>query len=169
MLLYDPEQFSYPKGRRTEYYCQFNLAIASPYDSEFPLVGRDVIYKVSLSNIINNVHIKSIFFHLQMLFPKTNTRQMLRFGNSTAFVTINNCEFELISWKTIFIPIIIILAISLAIMIVFWRFDFCLKFSFFVNKMFLDFKVRYCKMTKTIIEISLRPVWSISLEIRRPS
>lgn len=101
VLIFDPEQFSYPKGRRTEYYCQFNLAIASPYDSEFPLVGSDIIYK--------------------MLFPNGGSRQMIRSSNSTVSVTINNCEFELISWKTIFIPIVIILAISISIMLIFWR------------------------------------------------
>ena len=37
-------------------------------------------------------------------------------------VVINNCEFERISWKTIFIPIAVILVVSITIMIVFWRF-----------------------------------------------
>lgn len=98
MRIFDHETFSYAKGHQNEQYCQFNLAIASPYDSEYPLVKQNVLRT--------------------MLFGDSGTsRKMVRNG-----VTITNCEFERISWVTILVPIAVILLISLSVMLVFWRF-----------------------------------------------
>lgn len=90
------EPIFYSKGRITEQYCQFHMAISSPYDIEFPLVQSDVL--------------------TTMFFGNSNARKMIN-----ANFNFNNCIFQRISLRTILIPIGVILLLTIGIIGVFWK------------------------------------------------
>ncbi|KAI2809897.1 hypothetical protein BLOT_001050 [Blomia tropicalis] len=96
--VFDVEPISYVKGHYTEQYCQFNLAIASPYDNEYPLVPSDVLYR--------------------MFFGDAHTSSVMMIHSQ---IEVNNCVFQRISWLSVLLPIGIILLLSIAIMALFWR------------------------------------------------